>query len=147
MIPAGVALDPEDSHFAIPFFKGRILRTFIEGNFNYLSVWAPKTESHIYDFALEEVAASLPEADYTSTPDVTPEVLHQSNQCTVRRLRFPTGWLYIVGVQLGFPWPSFYLIPCLAHTRGAPLVAVDRVGAGIDVKFWVADNNPYGPEN
>ncbi|GAA3536952.1 hypothetical protein GCM10022419_015960 [Nonomuraea rosea] len=138
MIPNCLVVDVETSHFLIPPFKGRILRTCAEGDFNYVSVWVPEEEVLAYDMAYQE-AAGLPQYDY-STPTADPEMLHDDSRLRVERIRCATGWIYEVTMPLGLPWPSFYMLPVMLPTRTAPIVSVESTGTHFVSKFWVADN-------
>jgi hypothetical protein len=145
MIPKGVAIDPETSYFAIPFFQGRVLRTFGEGDFNYVCVWVPEKDEAVFGEVFDE-AVQMPDFDYASASEAKAELLHEDERVSVSRLRLATGWLYIVDIQFGFPWPSFYTVSALMATRTAPIVSVDRTGTSFLSKFWVADNSaPVSP--
>ncbi len=144
MVPRGVNLGPDVAYYAMPFFTAKMMRTYDDSGRHYVSIWVPHEEAEVYD-DLFQTAASQPDFDYQSSPESPQEVLHEDERLLVARERYKTGWLYLVKVELGFPWPSFYQVPSLTPTRAAPIVAVERVGTGFITKFWVADNAPYAP--
>ncbi|SNS38342.1 hypothetical protein SAMN05216276_1008171 [Streptosporangium subroseum] len=123
-VPNGVSIYPETPHLATPLFRGRLLRTFFDGECNYITVWMSR----------------LPAVDFMATPTVEYETLHEDEHLVVSRLRFENGedgWIYRVQSQLGHPWPR---LPCLAPTLTAPIVAMDRTDMDITVRYWVKDS-------
>jgi hypothetical protein len=144
MIPRGTDISPRVTHYTVPFFTAKMMRTFSDGEHHFISVWVPHEESKIYD-DLFQSAAQQPDFDLQDGPHGEPEILHQDTRLEVARVRYTSGWMYLVKVELGLPWPSFFLIPSLAPTRAAPIVAVEREGTGFISKFWVSDTAPYAP--
>ncbi|MGS2646058.1 hypothetical protein [Streptosporangium sp. G12] len=138
MVPVGVPVDPNQIYFAIPFFQGRYLRTFSEGEFNYITVWVPMEKTEGFDLAFD-AAAAMPDFDLTA-PEAESELLHQDERAVISRIRLSTGWLYLVDHQLGFPWPSPVNYPCLVPIVNAPIVSVNQTGTSFVSKFWVSDN-------
>ncbi|MGN9782797.1 hypothetical protein ACTMTF_15295 [Nonomuraea sp. ZG12] len=137
-MPRGMLLNPRNAYYAIPFFSARVLRTYEEGNFAYVSVWVSDEESLVYDRAYRE-AADLPDTAYDAGPLGEPEELHVGDHVRVARERYKTGWVYLVEVPLGLPWPSSHAVPCLTPTRIAPVIAIEPAGSSFVAKFWVAD--------
>ncbi|WP_371784670.1 hypothetical protein [Streptosporangium subroseum] len=129
----GAYIDPESAYFSTPFAQGRILKTYAEGDYNYLSIWVPLSDPGA---SVSGEAVEMPEID-PSAAEV--ELLHQDDRFVISRQRLATGWLYLIDAKLGFPWPSFYDIPAIKPTRFAPVVSIDRTGTGYHTKFWVAD--------
>ncbi|MEO3863425.1 hypothetical protein [Acrocarpospora sp. B8E8] len=127
-IPKGVVISPEIPNLLHPLFRGRILRAFSEDNCNFLSVWVPIGDQ------------LAPGVDYATTPAEDYETLHRDSRIFVGRLRFNTGWVYRVVVQLGYPWPTPAQIPCMEPTLVSPVIGVDQNDMDYVIKFWVADN-------
>jgi hypothetical protein len=143
MMPSGVAVEPGVAP-ATPFLTGKVIRTYEEGGFHFVAVWVPNEEGEIHAKLYQE-AASKPNFEYDAGPQSEPETLHEDEHVTVTRVRYSTGWMYLVNLQMGFPWPSFFLLPCLTPTRTAPVVGIESAGTSFLAKFWCSDASPHSP--
>ncbi|MEU7830341.1 hypothetical protein [Nonomuraea sp. NPDC049129] len=143
MMPKGLELDPREQH-TIPFATAKILRTYEEGDFTFIAVWVPNREAGVYEKAYQK-AVGLPDFEYDAGPTGDLEVLHEDAHVRVARERYSSGWVYLVELQLGFPWPSFFLVPSLTPTRTAPIVSIESSGTAFLSKFWVSNSSQYAP--
>lgn len=143
MMPKGLELDPRERQ-AMPFATATVLRTYEEGDFSFVAVWVPNGETETYEKAYRK-AVSMPDFEYDAGPTGDLEVLHEDAHVQVARQRYSSGWVYLVELQLGFPWPSFFLIPSLTPTRTAPIVSIEPSGTAFLSKFWVSNSSQYAP--
>ncbi|WP_093886523.1 hypothetical protein [Streptosporangium canum] len=137
-VPTGISLNKSTSYYLLPPFKGRLLRSWSDKNHNFFAIWIPIGE-------INEVmrAAGVPPGSLHGFPVGEVELLHEGDRFKVERMRYKgSGWLYLVHLELGRPWPSFFFNPVMAPTREAPIIMADIEDGTLTTGFWVADSAP-----
>ncbi|MEU4726509.1 hypothetical protein AB0G06_43520 [Nonomuraea dietziae] len=145
-LPKGRLLDPSEVPYSMPFLAARLMRSFDEDRYSYISVWVPAEECAGFELWFRR-AASKQEFTYLTSDESQGELemlICDSHLC-VARVRHHDGWMYSMKLELGHPTPSFSMTPTLAPLRMAPIVSVERDENSFTTTYWVADNAPYAP--
>lgn len=131
-VPNGMTFDTETSHFMLPPFGGKALRSWSEGRYIFYAIWLPN------EAIGQQLKARVVQPEVLSRTQIgQPEPVYEAEDFTLDRVPYHTGWVYRLKMPLGRPWPSFYFHPPLAAVRSAPVVGVEVVDSTLTSIFWV----------